>query len=85
MATLLHCLSLENPMDIGARGTMVHGVTKSGTRLKSLSMHTFLQDRKSYTSLYSSSGNCPKVLPQFIPSFHKLCIEHLPYARTALC
>ena len=62
MATLLHCLSLENPMDIGARGTMVHGVTKSGTRLKSLSMHTFLQDRKSYTSLYSSSGNCPKVM-----------------------
>ena len=46
MATLLHYLSLENPMDIGAWGATVHGVTESGTRLKSLSMHTLLQDKK---------------------------------------
>jgi len=31
---------LENPMDRGAWWTTVHGVTKSQTRLKRLSMHT---------------------------------------------
>jgi len=30
---------LENPMDRGAWWTTVHGVTKSGTRLKGVSMH----------------------------------------------
>ena len=31
---------LENPMDRGAWGTTVHGVTKSQTQLKQLSSHT---------------------------------------------
>ena len=31
---------LENPMDRGAWQATVHGVTKSWTRLKELSMHT---------------------------------------------
>ena len=36
----LQCSSLENPMDRGAWQATVHGVTKSQTRLKRLSMHT---------------------------------------------
>ena len=82
MATLLHYVSLENPMDIGAWGreAIVHGVTKSGTRLKSLSMHTLLQNRKSYNSLYSSAGNCPRSFPSLFPHFINcvLSIYHMP-------
>ena len=36
---------LQNPMDKGAWGTTVHGVTKSRTRLKQLSMHTHRSER----------------------------------------
>ena len=32
---------LENPMDRGARGAAVHGITKSWTLLKRLSMHAY--------------------------------------------
>ena len=32
---------LENPMDRGAWWTTVHGVTKSQTKLKQLSTHTY--------------------------------------------
>ena len=35
----LQCSCLENPMDRGARWATVHGVAKSWTRLKRLSMH----------------------------------------------
>ena len=35
----LQCSCLENPMDRGAWRVMVHGVTKSWTRLKRLSTH----------------------------------------------
>ena len=35
----LQCSCLENPMDRGAWRVMVHGVTKSRTRLKRLSTH----------------------------------------------
>ena len=38
---LLQCSCLENSMDRGAWQTMVHRVTKSQTRLKRLSMHTY--------------------------------------------
>ena len=37
----LQCSCLENPMDRGAWWATVHGVTKSWTRLKQLSMHAF--------------------------------------------
>ena len=36
----LQCSCLENPMDRGAWRAIVHGVAKSGTRLKRLSAHT---------------------------------------------
>ena len=36
----LQCSCLENPMDRGTWWATVHGVTKSGTRLKQLSTHT---------------------------------------------
>ena len=35
----LQCSCLENPMDRGAWQATVHGVAKSQTRLKQLSMH----------------------------------------------
>ena len=34
---------LENPMDRGARGAMVHRIAKSWTQLKQLSMHIFIK------------------------------------------
>ena len=40
MATQLQYSCLENPMDRGAWWATVHAVTKSGTRLKQLSMCT---------------------------------------------
>ena len=39
MATYSSILALENPMDRGAWRVTVHGIPKSGTRLKRLSMH----------------------------------------------
>ena len=45
----LQCCCLENPMDRGARWATVHGVTKSQTWLKRLSMHTCMHI---YTYIY---------------------------------
>ena len=42
MATHCSILALENPMDRGAWGSTVHGVTKSGTQL---SEHRELKNR----------------------------------------
>ena len=36
----VHCSCLENPMDRGAWQAIDHGVAKSQTQLKQLSMHT---------------------------------------------
>ena len=36
----LQCCCLENPMDRGAWQAIVHGVSKSQTRLKRLSTHS---------------------------------------------
>ena len=58
----LQCSCLENPMDRGAWGATVHGVAKSRTQLKRLSMHTHLQnnvkihpDYKTYISPWHST------------------------------
>ena len=40
---------LENPMDRGAWWATVHGVAKSQTQLKQLSMHTHIATRKGRT------------------------------------
>ena len=42
----LHYPCLENPMDRGAWGAIVHGVAKSQTCLKWLSTHTWAESRK---------------------------------------
>ena len=39
---LLQCFGLENPMDRGAWRATVHGVAKSQTRLKRLSVHAYM-------------------------------------------
>ena len=57
---------LENPMDRGAWGTTVHGVTKSQTRLKQLSMHTCDQHR--YQSIFRE---------QFQSIFQNVMLEHV--------
>ena len=51
---LLQHSCLENPMDRGAWRATVHGVTKSRTRPKRLSMH----GRSSATFLFNRRGNC---------------------------
>ena len=38
---LLQYSCLGNPMDRGVRGTIVHGIAKSWTRLKQLNMHYY--------------------------------------------
>ena len=43
---LLQYSCLEHPMDRGAWWARIHGVTKSQTRLKRLSSHTYLINRK---------------------------------------
>ena len=52
----------ENPMDRGAWQATVHGVTKSGTRLKRLSMHAFcilcIFVQYLYFYMYKKEGLC---------------------------
>ena len=48
---------LENPMDRGALGATVHGVTKSQTRLKWLSIHTCIHIPFFSLFLLCSMGN----------------------------
>ena len=45
-ATHSSILALENPMDRGAWQATVHSVTKSQTRLKRLSTHTYKEAKK---------------------------------------
>ena len=45
----LQCSCLENPTDRGAWWATVHGVAKSQTQLKQLSMHTHIATRKGRT------------------------------------
>ena len=48
MATHSSVLAWENPMDRGAWWAVVHGVTKSWTRLKQLSKHTHIHNNSSW-------------------------------------
>ena len=54
---LLQYSCLENPMDRGAWWVTVHGVTKSRTQLKQLSMHAYIYSRvlKLYFYIYIGS------------------------------
>ena len=46
----LQCSCLENPMDRGAWWATVHGVTKSWTRLKQLSIHALDLDSNPFSA-----------------------------------
>ena len=54
MATYSKYSCLENPIDRGARWATVHGVTKSWTRLKQLSIHegTHTSDKELISKIY---------------------------------
>ena len=49
---------LENPMDRGAWGTTVHGVTQSWTRLKQLSTHAHMHGSLNSSSGWRSCSDC---------------------------
>ena len=53
----LHCSCLENPMDRGAWRVTVHGVAKSWTQLKQLSMRAIRQ--RGYTVLIEAGQRAP--------------------------
>ena len=66
--------SLENPIDRGAWQATVHGVTKSQTPLKQLSMHAYTTNFYVYTLYYSDN---PGTLLPYHSSLIKiqLCIS----------
>ena len=61
---LLQCSCLENPMDRGAWWATVHGVAKSQTRLKRLSMHAcpFLDSSTYSFYLRFKRKSCSQIL-----------------------
>ena len=67
---------LENPMDRGACQAMVHGVTKSPTRLKQLSIHFFIHY---FPFLSMASGTLQLFKGQHPPHTHLELISLFPW------
>ena len=74
---------LENPMDTGAWGATVHGVTKSQTRLKGLSMHAGTTFLKFCDGVW---GGRPKTLPATEHRLLHLCpLGPCPSSSSFIC
>ena len=85
---------LENPMDTGAWGATVHGVTKSQTRLKRVDTYTHIADTQSCLRLSCTAESqtcvCACTFFQQTLSQYKLlrdiCIQFpVPSSRPLLC
>ena len=77
MANALQYSCLENPMDKGAWWATVHGVTKSRTRLKQLSIHTWAMCALVYTGAFSGQVLLSRDTRALFIQYqrHQLCIR----------